>query len=272
MPWLGDVIARGVGVIEPAQRVGEDPGRIDDHLREDPAQPAALRIARHHAAGVAVAAARLEDLDHLHVVDQRRAVIGRGAREVDRHARVVELRVVIHRAADEVLLLDVRDRGDRGVAVEAAARREVQVARERVVELEADAVERALPPAVARHHEAEVRHEMRRVAVEQPALAQRLGDEREVELLQIAHAAVHELGAAARGALGEVVRLEQQGPIAAARGVDGNAEPRGAAADHDDVEGLPVEPVDHLVALHRGRMLPSVYPAAMRCAASRSIG
>ena len=112
---------------------------------------------------------------------------------------------------------------------------------------------------------------MRRVAVEQPALAQRLGDEREVELLQIAHAAVHELGAAARRALREVVRLEQQGPIAAARRVDGHAEPRGAAADHDDVEGLPVEPVDHLVALHRGRMLPRVYSAAMQArAASRA--
>jgi hypothetical protein len=79
---------------------------------------------------------------------------------------------------------------------------------------------------------------MGRVAVEQAALAQRLGDEREVELLEIAHAAVHELGASARRSLREVMRLEQQRAVAAARRVDCDAQTRRTAAHDDDVEAL----------------------------------
>jgi hypothetical protein len=47
-------------------------------------------------------------------------------------------------------------------------------------------------------------HEVGRVADQQSPLVQGLEDERDVALLQVADSAVHELGAAAGSALGEV--------------------------------------------------------------------
>ena len=76
---------------------------------------------------------------------------------------------------------------------------------------------------------------MRRVLSKQSALLERFHDQRDVALLEIAHAAVHELGAAARRALAEVVLLEQQDVVAAAGRVDGDADAGGAAADDDHV-------------------------------------
>jgi len=91
---------------------------------------------------------------------------------------------------------------------------------------------------------------MRRVAAQGPALPQRLQHQRDVALLQVAHTAVNQLGAAARSALGEVVGLEQRGAVAATGRVDGAAEARRAAADHEDLELLGPQPFQHARAVH----------------------
>ena len=88
---------------------------------------------------------------------------------------------------------------------------------QQIVELEADAVERRLPPVVVRHHEAEIVHQVRRVAQQQAAFLQRFHHQRDVALLQIAHAAVHQLGAAAGGAFAEIALLEQRARRSRAR-------------------------------------------------------
>ena len=59
-------------------------------------------------------------------------------------------------------------------------------------------------------------------------------------LLEVAHAAMDQLGAAAAGAFAEVVGLDENHAEAARGGVDGYAHAGGAAADDGDVPGLGV--------------------------------
>ena len=73
---------------------------------------------------------------------------------------------------------------------------------------------------------------------DQPALVQRLLDQGEVEHLQVAEAAVDELGGPGRGAGGPVVGLDDADAQAAGDGVQGGAGADDSAADDQDVEFL----------------------------------
>ena len=66
------------------------------------------------------------------------------------------------------------------------------------------------------------------------------------------YAAMYQLGASARGPFAEVVLLQQQGVVAAARRVDGDADAGGAAADDDHVPRLValVEARNHVGTKH----------------------
>src|SRR6185436_15056766 len=90
---------------------------------------------------------------------------------------------------------------------------------------------------------------------EQSALLERLHHQRNVALFEVAHAAVHELGASARRALAEVVLLEEQDVVAAARGIDSDAHAGRAAPDDDNVPGIAplVEPCEHVGPAHGWR-------------------
>ena len=78
---------------------------------------------------------------------------------------------------------------------------------------------------------------MRGIVAEDAAFLQRFHDQRDVALLEIAHAAVNELGGAAGGALAEVALLEQADGVAARRGIDGDADAGRPAADNGHVPG-----------------------------------
>ena len=82
---------------------------------------------------------------------------------------------------------------------------------------------------------------MRRQTRENPTLDQRLANERDVEVLQVAQAAVDHLRGAAAGAAGEVVAFDQGDVVAAAGRVERDAGAGHSAADHEDVELLAVE-------------------------------
>ena len=147
----------------------------------------------------------------------------------------------------------VGSRSQRLLAREDRRLAEAVLAGEQVVDLQPEPVERRLPPVVVRDDERQVADEVRRVLAQDAALLQRLHDERDVALLEIAHAAVHQLRAAARGALAEVALLEQQHGVAARRGVDGDARAGRAAADDDEVPRAPCMALHaraHLVAVH----------------------
>jgi hypothetical protein len=70
------------------------------------------------------------------------------------------------------------------------------------------------------------------------ALRERLGDEAELVVLEVAQAAVDELGRPRRGGAGEVGLLREQHRQPAARGIARNAGAVDAAADDEEIEFL----------------------------------
>ena len=112
---------------------------------------------------------------------------------------------------------------------------EVQLSRKGIVNLEPDAEKRPLPPLVTRHDKREVVDEVRGVAMHQSSLAKGLQNERDVALLEIAHAAVDEFRGSRGSAFGEIFTLQQQGAVATARGIHGGTQARRATANDDDV-------------------------------------
>ena len=82
---------------------------------------------------------------------------------------------------------------------------------------------------------------MRRVLERALAFVERLVDEAELALLQVAEPAVHELRALGAGAGREVVALDQRGAQAPAGGVERHAGAGDAATDDQDVEAFLAE-------------------------------
>ena len=106
-----------------------------------------------------------------------------------------------------------------------------------VVEVQADAHQAIRPRAFEGGHDERQRpNEVRGEHHHQSALEQRLAHETEVEVLQVAKAAVNQLARAARGAGGVVGALEQRHAVAARGGVQRDPGARDAAAHDDDVE------------------------------------
>jgi hypothetical protein len=72
----------------------------------------------------------------------------------------------------------------------------------------------------------------------QLSLQERLADEAEVEVLEVAEPAVHHLRRPAGRPGGVVVALHQGDGVPARRGVEGDPRTGDPATDHDDVERL----------------------------------
>jgi hypothetical protein len=83
---------------------------------------------------------------------------------------------------------------------------------------------------------------------EQPALVMGLADEANVPEPEIAEAAVDELRGSTRGARTEVAAIHERDSEARARRLGGDPRADDAASDHEQVEGLPSEPVAGLLA------------------------
>jgi hypothetical protein len=104
------------------------------------------------------------------------------------------------------------------------------------------------------HDERERAHEMWCELDHQPALEQRLADQAEVEVLQVAQASVDELARTAGGPEGIVGPLEQGHAVAARGRVQGDAGAGDSAAHDDDVEVVARQRCESLAALdHRAQ-------------------
>jgi hypothetical protein len=88
---------------------------------------------------------------------------------------------------------------------------------------------------------------------QQGALQQRLAHEPEVEVLEVAQAAVDQLRRAARGAGREVGPLHERDAVAARGRVERHPGARDAPADHDQVERVPFECGERVGARDHGR-------------------
>ena len=245
-----------------ADAVGEDAGRVDDVVGLDLEGLAGLGLTSGDADRAAVAD---EDVGDLGAVQHHRPEALRLAEHREHQPHVVGLAV-----EEEVGAVGLarRQRGhhleellalDRPVAV----RRPVEVLvlllggahlaaaatdpgrRHHVVHVEADA-EFAVEPLLGEGGDEERRRvdQVRRQLHHQLALQQRLADQPEVEVLQVAQAAVDHLRGAAGRALRIVPALEQSDRVAARGGVEGDAGAGDAAADHDDLEVPPGDLLD----------------------------
>ena len=106
---------------------------------------------------------------------------------------------------------------------------------------------RALLPAIDRQEEADRLDEMRR-GLEQPrALDQQLAHERKLELLEIAQAAMDQLGGSGGGGAGIVALLGEHDLEPAAGRIAGDGSTVNAAANDEKIVGLG----DHSRALRR---------------------
>jgi len=88
---------------------------------------------------------------------------------------------------------------------------------------------------LVRQHEAQRPGDVRRRAQQHLALGQRLAHQRELVMLEVAQAAVQQLGRRRRGVRGEVVALDQHHAPAAPGEVARDAAAVDAAADDEDV-------------------------------------
>ena len=234
---------------------------------------AADGVARAHTGGMPVL---LEQLDDLHAVRADRPEALGLAEHGEHEAHVVGLAVVEEVAGarlagaqrgqqlddllagdDAMTLRTPRGVGQRRLRARpspAAPAQALAIDRHDVVQVEPDAHETVGSLAVeGRDDERQRVHEVRREGDHQLALEQRLADEAEIEVLQVAQAPVHELARAARGPARVVVALEQRDAVAARRGVEGDPGTGDAPADDDDVELLARERAEGVPAVDHPR-------------------
>ena len=104
----------------------------------------------------------------------------------------------------------------------------------------------AITPTLAQRRDEERGRidEMRRKLNHQLAFQQRLAHEPEIEVLQVAKAAVDHLRRAARGADGVVVALHQGHRVAPGCRVERHTRSRDPATDDDDVEAVRAESLE----------------------------
>ena len=211
--------------------------------------------------GAAGAAALLEQPGDLEAVGEHRAEALGLAEHGQHQPHVVGLAVVEEVAAAGLAVGERRQQLDHLVAPDHAVARRAPVLLAVLGAIaDAPAAERRAAQALDRHHVVHVQpeaeqavearalegghdhrqrpHQVRGERGVDLALEQRLADEPEVEVLQVAQTAVDEL-ARARGGAGRVVGLlDQRHRVAARGGVERHARARDAAADHEHVERL----------------------------------
>ena len=228
--------------------------------------PAGQEIAHAHAVDAAGAA---RDRLDLAVVVHACAVPGGGERVLEAEALGKEQQVVeVVAGAAQVVGADRGLEGQRVDRAQHARALPLAARRQEVVEPHADAHrdEPALGAAVDGDEEGQRAHEVRREALEGLLLAEGLADELEVEELEVAQAAVDELGRFRRRARGEVALLEEGDGGAPQSEVARHPRAGHAAADHDGVEARSVDSVEsgHAISSRTDRSTWSGASAAIR--------
>ena len=240
--------------------VGPDAGAVDDDGGPDLGALAGLDVLDE---GAHDALAGAEQLDDASRGDDGGAVGRRGAHRRQRVPGVVGLGVVVEQAAGQRVALEGRGELERAGAGQLLVARHGAGAAHRVVERQPGRDVGPLPAAVGqRVEEGDRLDEVRGDAAQHElALLERLAHEVEVHLLEVAQAAVEELGRPGRRAGGEVALLDEGGRQATRGRVEGDAAARHAASDDEHVEVLGGE------ALPRLRSVVRVQPhwARHRC-------
>ena len=105
---------------------------------------------------------------------------------------------------------------------------------------------------------------MRRQLDHDPAFDQRLAHQADVEVLQVAQAAVNHLRTATAGAGGEIVTLDQRHVVAAAGSIERDAGAGHATADDEHVKDLARQRMDRCVSFDHGFKLAARWAVVWR--------
>ncbi len=174
--------------------------------------------------------------DHFGARHDDGAAVGRIARVEDDEARVVDRAVRIFEGL--AVVLAERCAGGIGPEVERAGGGQKLAAAEIVVGEQAEAQHPGRPQAlVVGQNEPQRADDVRRHRHQHFALDQRLAHQAEFVMLEIAQAAVDELGGPGRGSGREVGLFGERDAVAAADHVARDAASVDAAADHQNIEG-----------------------------------
>ena len=213
----GRVATCGCGLaVTLAQGVNPDAGGVDNAARFNGIAGAGLRIGAFEPGNLPLF---IEKLLGAAVINEQGAVLGCGATDGQRQTGVVKLAVPIFDAAAQALALRGRQELLGLGAAEQLGLAQAGFACELVVQGQAQAVKRRLPPPVAGHDKSQGLGDMGCTVQHRGAFAQGLAHQRNIALGQIAHATVHQLGGARGGAFGKVLRLHQHHLQAARSGV-----------------------------------------------------
>src|SRR6185437_4373197 len=148
---------------------------------------------------------------------------------------IVELPIAIENASLQSVTPHSREPANGFRSGEQLRFAEGEAAGQHLINFEADPVVRDRGIAVQRHHEIHFVDKVRSVSQHRAALTQGVHDERQVELFQITHAAMHQLCAAAGCALCEVCPLQEHRFEVSGSGLNGSAKARGSASDYDNI-------------------------------------
>ncbi len=208
---------RGTRIVEPPHAVNVNAGRIDHGPRFYLERLTALGVLCDHARNPA---AFLDKPRNRRIVERGSTQVNDRLRQGHRHAGVVELTVGVKNAAVQALGADRGDFLDDFIPAYPMRSSDSGSAREQVVEFQSDPIEGQIEPAIGRNNKVAGVYQVRSVPQEHAALLERLAYQGDVSLGQVAHSTVNQLGAAARGSVGEVAGFEEQRPIAPRRGVE----------------------------------------------------
>ena len=229
-------------------------GRVDDDVSLHFGGGAGLRIPHAHT-GHSVRLA--QEADDLRGSAHHRTVVRRGTRDRHRVTGVVDDGVVVADTADQRITLESGRHPQRAGPRQMLLCRNGLRAAHSVVQQEPGRHVRALPPAMGqREEELERFDEMRRERRHrQLPFVQRLRDEPELELFQVAQTPVEHLRRTRRRARREIPRLDERDLQSAGRGVEGRAHTDHPATDHHHVELLGSQLVPRLRPLLRAEEL-----------------
>src|SRR5262249_7013811 len=133
-----------------ANLIHEDPRCIDDYLRADLIAFSCLYVLNNPADEPIVL---LDRLQKLHIVQHDRAVIFRSASQRKCHSRIIKLSVAVDDTALQIICLNTRDQTSRFLCIQDACTADRRATREKIVDLEAGAIERQIKPPVGRRDE-----------------------------------------------------------------------------------------------------------------------
>ena len=169
------------------------------------------------------------------------AVLNGGADGGQGETGVITLRVEVAHPADQAALADHRLLLEQPALAEQPMPPHIPEGGEQVVGpgAEPQLPERDPVAVMHRKDEGQGPDEVRRDLQQDAALAQRLEDEAELPVFEVAQATMHQATRAGTGAARDIMLIHQDRPEAAHRGVAGDPRPGDSPTDDQQVDGVP---------------------------------